>query len=142
PDFVHGYKIAHSKEGPAGGRISLETPVVYFYSDRPLTASLHVEFPKGTLTEWFPHAARSDNKLDWHEFELITGETAKLLNETKKSRYYAARETDASPLRVTYLKEGSTTTEQEKFLFYRGVGDFDMPLVVKAQGDGKFLVEW
>src|SRR5262249_15113231 len=63
PEFVHGYLSRLSKIGPKGGSISLETPVLYFYSDRALTASVQVEFPKGTITEWYPHAVRTDKKL-------------------------------------------------------------------------------
>lgn len=42
-----------------GGMVTLqrmETPVVYFYSDKPLTADLSVQFPAGLITEWFPQA--------------------------------------------------------------------------------------
>jgi hypothetical protein len=34
----------------------METPVVYFYSDKALTADLAVQFPRGSITEWFPQA--------------------------------------------------------------------------------------
>ena len=143
PEFVYGYQ-KHAKAGPEGGLISLETPVLYFYSDHPLTASVQVEFPQGTMTEWYPHAIRTDKKLSWKGIKVLPGEKMKLPTEEKKSRYYAARETDATPLRVSlYSKEeGQLTTEQEKFLFYRGVGDFDLPLTVRAQGGGKFSVSW
>jgi hypothetical protein len=142
PEFVHGYEGRYSKAGPQGGTISLETPVFYFYSERPVTASVQVEFPKGTITEWYPHAGRTAKKLSWQGIKLLPGEKVRLLNEKKESRYYAARETDATPLRVAFKEEGSQTTEQEKFLFYRGVGSFDMPLSVAAQGGGKFTVQW
>jgi hypothetical protein len=42
-----------------GGMVTLqrmETPVVYFYSDKAMTADLAVQFPKGLITEWFPQA--------------------------------------------------------------------------------------
>jgi hypothetical protein len=142
PDFVHGYLQRNSKEGPAGGLISLETPVLYFYTERPLTASVKVEFPKGTLTEWFPHAGRTDKKLDWEGIKLLPQEKLDLPSEEKKSRYYAARETDAAPLRVAFRTDEGAKSEVEKFLFYRGVGNFDMPLSVRAHGDGKFTVTW
>jgi hypothetical protein len=142
PDFVHGYQSSKSKEGPQGGLISLETPVLYFYSDHPLTASVQVEFPQGTMTEWYPHAIRTDKKLSWKGIQVRPGERMKLPTEEKKSRYYAARETDATPLRVSFRGDDGPATEQEKFLFYRGVGDFDLPLTVRAQGGGKFHVSW
>ncbi len=34
----------------------METPVVYFYSDKAMTADLSVKFPQGTITEWYPQA--------------------------------------------------------------------------------------
>ncbi len=142
PDFVHGYLSRNSKEGPRGGLISLETPVVYFYTDRPLTASVHVDFPKGTMTEWYPQADRADHSLAWDGIKVLPGEALKLPQETKESRYYAARETDAAPLQASCMKDDGAATEQEKFLFYRGVGDGDMPLKVRAWGDRKFTVDW
>ncbi len=142
PDFVHAYLARNSKQGPQGGTISLETPVIYFYPDRPMTASVHVAFPKGTVTEWYPHAGRTDTKLDWDDIALLPDGSVKVPTEKKASRYYAARETDAAPLRVKFREDGTLMTEHEKFLFYRGVGTFDMPLSVRAGGDGKFTVTW
>ena len=34
----------------------METPVVYFYSDKAMTADLSVQFPRGQITEWYPQA--------------------------------------------------------------------------------------
>src|SRR5262249_33124344 len=138
----HGYRAQNSKEGPQGGTISLETPVLYFYPKHDLTASAQVEFPKGTITEWYPQAGREDKKLTWQGIKLLTGENVRLLSEVKGSRYYAARETDAAPVRATAKHDGITKTEQEKFLFYRGVGTFDMPLSVRALDDKKFAITW
>ena len=142
PEFVHGYLSRNSKAGPQGGTISLETPVLYFYADQPLTANVQVEFPKGTMTEWYPNATRTEQKLVWKGIHVGPKDKPELLKEEAKSRYYAARETDAAPLLVSYWKENLTHTEQEKFLFYRGVGDFAMPLTMRARGDGKFNIHW
>ena len=141
PEFVHGYLPHNSKSGPRGGTISLETPVLYFYSDRVLTASVRVGFPKGTFTEWYPDADRTETTLAWRGVEVLAGEEVKLAKEEAKSRYYAARETDADPLRVTFFGD-KQNVEQEKFLFYRGVGTFDMPLTVRARGDSNFTISW
>jgi hypothetical protein len=142
PDFVHAYLSRDSKAGPQGGTISLETPVIYFYPERPMTASVRVEFPKGTMTEWYPEAERTETKLAWKNFRVLPGDDVKLPQERKASRYYAARETDAAPLRVQYLKDDRLVTEHDKFLFYRGVGDFEMPLKVWAADDGKLSITW
>src|SRR5437868_4888016 len=42
---------------------------------------------------------------------------------------YAARETDAAPVQV--CGSNGKAAEQEKFLFYRGAGSFDLPLSAK-----------
>jgi hypothetical protein len=142
PEFVHGYLSRPSKTGPKGGSISLETPVIYFYSDRALNAWVQVQFPKGTMTEWYPHAVRTDKKLSWKVINVTPRAELEYPTEDKKSRYYAARETDATPLRVALREGDNQKTEEEKFLFYRGVGSFDMPLSVRALGDGKFTAAW
>jgi len=142
PEFVHGYLLRNSKEGPTGGTISLETPVLYFYSEHALTASVKVQFPKGTLTEWYPHADRTESTLSWQGVKVLPREEMDFPRETAESRYYAARETDAAPLAISFFENNQRSLEQEKFLFYRGVGSFDMPLSVRAWGDGKFTVHW
>src|SRR5207244_11526348 len=34
----------------------METPVIYFYSDRERTVDVTVRFPQGLITEWYPQA--------------------------------------------------------------------------------------
>jgi hypothetical protein len=55
------------------------------------------------------------------------------LTEPGQSHYYAARGTDAAPIEVN----GQT----EKFLFYRGLGGFQVPVSAVVDGGGKFVVE-
>src|SRR5262249_8548293 len=52
------------------------------------------------------------------------GGSAILPAEDHPSHYYAARATDSALVRVC----GERPEEFEKFLFYRGVGDFEVPL--------------
>jgi len=56
------------------------------------------------------------------------------------SHYFAARETDANPV-VTGPGTLSAAPETEKFLFYRGVGNFATPLVVTMPSDDVLTVE-
>ena len=35
----------------------METPVIYFHADEPVTVSATVDFPQGLVTEWFPQVA-------------------------------------------------------------------------------------
>ncbi len=48
--------------------------------------------------------------------------------------------TDADLLRVTARGTNGDNAEFEKFLFYRGVGDFTAPLTVTQSADGDSFV--
>jgi hypothetical protein len=54
-----------------------------------------------------------------------------LPNDFQENHYYPARETDAAPIQIN--NDGQN--EYEKFLFYRGIGNFDLPLSVKLEGN-------
>lgn len=138
PPFVQNIH-RYIKGGLPDVYVSLETPVVYFYSDKELTASLRVRFPKGMITEWYPQTTRPPFEgLHWQDFTVLPRGRTVPLPRQGQSRYYAARETDASPVRVS-LEKGKT--QHEKFLFYRGVGKAQMPLSVRALGNGAYLVK-
>jgi hypothetical protein len=36
------------------GTVRMETPVIYFYSPREITARVNIQFPHGVITEWYP----------------------------------------------------------------------------------------
>jgi hypothetical protein len=62
---------------------------------------------------------------------LPTHKTAEQLPiENAASHYYAARKTNAATVETT-----SSPQQQERFLFYRGVANFQPPLVVKPAPD-------
>src|SRR5437588_7901990 len=56
PGFVEHFGWAGFKIG-LRGTVRMETPVLYFYSPRDLTLSVHVAFSRGLITEWYPHAS-------------------------------------------------------------------------------------
>ena len=134
PCFVHRESARWKFE--LSGLVRMETPVIYFYSDQPATVSVNVDFPKGLITEWYPQAkvrsAQSATSLErggvrWDNVAVIPGSNV-ALPTSKASHYFAARNTDAAPLRAGQ--------ENEKLLFYRGVGDFAVPLHARYPGDG------
>lgn len=145
PSFV--YDLGGAQEGKGlrhGGQcfkcapslIRMETPVLYFYADREMTLSVNVRFLHGILTEWYPQARSASNGepysfVDWGRITVRPGAAESLPIESKASHYYAARDTDAALVRVCSKQE----QQHEKFLFYRGVGNFDLPLTVKLEGD-------
>ncbi|HEY3226838.1 MAG TPA: hypothetical protein VGK61_07595 [Planctomycetota bacterium] len=126
----NGKECCRGCKGCEVASVRMETPVLYFYSDRETTLSVKVDFPKGKITEWYPRARQVGKGIDWGGVKVLPGAKVELPNEVGDSHYYPARETDANPVRVC-----GANTEHEKFLFYRGVGTFDLPLRVTLAGD-------
>ncbi len=119
-----------SKSGLAV-RVRMETPVLYFYAKEEMTVAVKVGFPAGRITEWYPTAQVSKGGIDWGELRIMPGAQVYLPNDFRENHYYPARETDAAAIQV----RRDQLTEQEKFLFYRGVGNFDLPLSVRLAED-------
>ena len=124
-------------------RMRMETPVLYFYTDREMDVSVRVGFPKGMITEWYPRARsvtareRANGVIDWGRFKVLPdrGEARALpgrRNGAEQDHYFYARETDAAYVRVC---GGRGEPEFEKYLFYRGVGNFALSLRGQAESD-------
>jgi hypothetical protein len=112
--------------------VRMETPVLYFYSEEEATVRVRVGFPSGVITEWYPQAhAAGDRGIDWGEVRIMPGANFGLPNDFRENHYYPARETDAALLQIRTGEQA----EHEKFLFYRGVGNFGLPLSVRLEGD-------
>ena len=154
PNFVEHFRTADFKSR-LQGTVRMETPVLYFYSPTEITMSVKVEFSKGVITEWYPHAShvepnpqkvlpdtalfddRTDGSIEWNAVTLTPGLAASFPSDKSAANYYAARETSAAPLMVRTHRG----TQQEKFLFYRGVSVFPVPLSAQAMADGKVLIK-
>lgn len=145
PKFVHTIQnnddgLRHRRvqgKDSMTARVRMETPVLYFYSDKEMEVSAKVDFPKGRITEWYPQARAVGTNIDWGKLKVMPGAALTFPVESSESHYYPAREVDAAPVQVC-----STTgkpVQQEKFLFYRGVGNFDLPLAVKLEGENVVL---
>jgi hypothetical protein len=129
------------------GTVRMETPVLYFYADRETTASVSVSFPQGLFTEFYPSAQVQQMssyanilktqqagaaKISWPSVNVLPGTSPMFPSERSGSHYYAARNTDAAPIQVN--------GQDEKFLFYRGVAGFPVPISTMLQPDGSILV--
>jgi hypothetical protein len=145
PCFVQELNPASVKT-PRGGipalraTVRMETPVVYFYAQTRQTVRARVDFPSGIMSEWYPRAVAPPvaavpglqnalGTLQWMNVELVPGMSERFPTEDgEASHYYAARKTDATPLRVG--------DQQEKFLFYRGIASFDVPIAATVKPSG------
>ena len=61
PPFVEDRMKAGARAGSV--EVKMETPVTYFYSDRPRTVQARVRFPRGVFTQWFPRVEAMSPKL-------------------------------------------------------------------------------
>jgi len=152
PKFVEHISDVNFKLG-LRGTIRMETPVLYFYSPRDVTVSTRVAFSKGLITEWYPHADRvqpggvlrdaslsqlqTDGSIAWNNVAVSPNLAGEFPREAESNRYYAARETSSSLLRV----QTSTGEQREKFLFYRGVSSSPLPICARLTSDGKLVVK-
>jgi hypothetical protein len=152
PNFVEHFGDGGLKGG-LSGTIRMETPVLYFHAARAMRVSVKVSFSKGIITEWYPHANRvepasglshvslyqkdfRDGSIAWDSVAINPSFNSDFPLEKVNNRYYAARNTSATPLRV----KSSTGDQQEKFLFYRGVSAIPLPISAILAPDGNKLL--
>ena len=171
PNFVFDRATGYPQFSKARirGRVRMETPVTYFYTDRFRSVNARVDFPKGLLTEFYPPARKmlprfdpkaafslgeaiGNSSLDWGRIDLIP--PSSLVNDIPNAtlrrqlqtrivnsllprgpndeHYAAARATDSALVHFRGRRPHGLATRPEqsfleKFLFYRGVGKFDLP---------------
>jgi hypothetical protein len=144
PCFVD--RFAFNIKGSLRGKVRMETPVLYFYAPHETTVNVNVRFRQGVVTEWFPRAvvtpASADDasvrrpdfasSISWADVKVTPGAPADFRRDGSGSHYYLARRTDASP-----LQSGS---EKERFLFYRGLGNFEPPIAATLGAGGSIVV--
>jgi hypothetical protein len=130
-DAAKGLRHNYASKASRESLIRMETPVIYFYADRETVVSAKVAFPSGKITEWYPQARALEGGIDWGRFTVLPDARVALPAEAGDSHYYPARETDANILRIC----GTRQIQHEKFLFYRGVGNFNPPLNVRLEGE-------
>ena len=147
PCFVN--RLTFGPKWSLRGTVRMETPVLYFYADNEVTVDVGVRFHQGVITEWFPEARVTPSRLPetpadqrrladrvgtalWTKVRVRPGVAPDFPREDAPSHYYPARETDASPVQV-----GNAV---DRFLFYRGVGEFAPPVEALVQPDGKIVV--
>ncbi len=142
------YAGTHPERVEDGTNQKMETPVTYFYSPNAMKVSARVDFPSGVLTQWFPDVqsmsppmfwggyepvkvlrdcslkVNSGGSLDWGTFDVLAPKDAAPLFQVGESSWGFAREVAANTLAIG--------AQREKFLFYRGLGAFQLPAKVKV----------
>lgn len=131
----------------------LETPVVYFHLPagmKQMTVDLRVDFRGGILSQFYPDAGIAvDGKsvIDrqkWN-YRTMTGATTSTLEW--KGLLVGSRDDGPAttspvwlaPRQVVSTRVTAAGGERERYLFYRGLGHLDAPLVTRRSTDGKQL---
>jgi hypothetical protein len=152
PAFVEHFRDPGFKLG-LRGTVRMETPVLYFYSSKEETVSVRVGFAKGVITEWYPRASRVEPRAElyngilhqtsasgsiaWDSVTFAPNGRPEFPREDRNNHYFAARMTSSTPLRV----KTPAGEQQEKFLFYRGVSTFSVPLSATPDAEGKLRIK-
>ena len=152
PGFVEHFRSHGFKLG-LRGTVRMETPVLYFYAADEENVSVKVSFSNGVITEWYPRASRLgpaadlfdgslyqahvDGSIAWDEVRVSPNLRAEFPRQPEPSHYYAARQTSSTPLSVMT----PAGEQHEKFLFYRGVSTFRVPVSAKLTADGGVQIE-
>ncbi|MES2802700.1 MAG: hypothetical protein V4654_09435 [Bdellovibrionota bacterium] len=116
----------------------METPVIYFYSEDKKQVRVNVSFPQGIISQYFPaptNFAPAIGKIEglhggYTAFDVeITNEKLPLPTVEHGNVYAPARDVPAA----NYVRYG---TQNEKFIFYRGLGDFATSLNITSAHGG------
>jgi hypothetical protein len=134
--IFHNCKVCIAPQLLAANGVTqkMETPVVYFYSDKAQHIEMNVRFPQGVITETYPGPVRTfPSKLT----TIAGGDTTFSLNvaSPKAKRelpvvdeaniYSHARNVNSN---LVYGGNG----EVEQFVFYRGLGRFQPKLQISS----------
>ena len=140
----------------------METPVLYFHSATARRVRVRVDFMKGLISQWYPvsdllgppEGARDAGPLDLSKVErsflqwdidvLPRGAPAPAEVPAVEAAdpWSFAREVDANWVRTLprTAPERAGPVEAERYLFYRGLGAFGLPLSATVERGGKFTL--
>jgi len=142
----------------------METPVIYFHTDAPRRLDVRVDFVDGLLTQWYPVSdllGPPENAVGEGPLDLSTVERSFLTWEidliprdqpapediypvAEDDPWGFAREVDAAYVQTVPRGRFSNRlgpTEAENYIFYRGLGTFELPLRVRAGAGGEGALE-
>jgi hypothetical protein len=169
PAFVHGRSRDQLKIPQMF--LKGETPVIYFYAKEKQKVTVGVGFPTGIWTQWYPQAAmvlpdlarqaerageKSGGRICWfaevvprwampHDVSKRSGASPAPLNmlpETSSDALWNhAREVDAAFVKTLDSTRAQPAEEFEKFLFYRGLSEAQLPLHIQENGRGTVTLD-
>lgn len=148
PAFVHSRSPgdAMANKGleiqPTGVNQKLETPVLYFYSQAAQAVKVHVDFPEGVVSQWYPDSAAFQPAIG--AFSQVAGgamEWQAQLQPGMSGFPTVAPDDIWAPSRKVASVPVQIAAEREQFIFYRGLGTFQVPFHATAATDGTLSIK-
>lgn len=151
PAWVHRRDLgpnAYFEELPEEPLQQLETPVIYLHTPEATRVKVEVDFPEGIISQWYPAAtafapapytlaAIAGGTMRW-ELALDPGiDPAQYLPVDPQEIWAPSRNVRSTPVRHA---TAAGVEELEQFIFYRGLGRFELPVRVAAPGDDRIVV--
>ncbi|HYG15012.1 MAG TPA: T9SS type A sorting domain-containing protein [Bacteroidia bacterium] len=176
PPFVYNLAMRYYNEKGMPNSLSLtnvtvkmETPVLYFYSDKSVPFKIKVDFNGGLISQWYPQRSNGSQHLindQWgyvpqpstynhtfldftntHGFIEWTGtilppDSSRLTQKAAGQHVWLApRETQSNLVQVSGTDQNwGPFNETEKYLFYRGIGNFDIPVKLNFDERGRLNI--
>ncbi|MEO7933176.1 MAG: hypothetical protein ABIT76_08475 [Chthoniobacterales bacterium] len=151
--------------------VKMETPVIYFYTDQEFQAHVEVDFHGGSISQWYPSrsggetppgetanavanafriggagvshllgdidfAQKYEGSIHWDIAVTPPAESdgSRIFRGSETPNWLFPRQTDSA---LVTAKNGTA----DKFLFYRGVGNFELPVVFKMEKDRVLTIQ-
>ncbi|WP_437479314.1 hypothetical protein WME75_33170 [Sorangium sp. So ce1014] len=101
------------------------------------------EFPFGSPMCSEMYSPNANGYLEWGALDILERDSDIPLPEAPLDRFTwaHARQVGANPLRIAGVPGATEAPQHERFLFYRGLGNFDLPVRVTAGVDGAISAE-
>ena len=114
----------------------MDTPVIYFYSDVQRSLDVNVRFPEGLITETFPapvatspslgNVRQAANGNTTFHVDVLPTQAGNIPYVDGSNIYSHARNVASNIVR--------SGTEEEKYIFYRGIGRFQPRISITSEG--------
>jgi hypothetical protein len=102
--------------------------------------------PTFTFSSILSNKRVAESRVRWPKVRILPahdypGLQGALPRDASGSHYFAARATDSDFVQIASLDPTNPAPQNEKFIFYRGVGDFPTPLTVTMDADNHVTVQ-
>jgi hypothetical protein len=165
PAFVHARSANELRL--RASNLKGETPVVYFYADRPVRVQVEVGFPGGLWTQWYPQAdfvgpslvqsgslPRARNgRIGW-TVDVVPPTISRRVRKDPPypshpslpevpadALWQYTRDVDAAYVSAADSTRSGSPKEWERFIFYRGLGEATLPVDVSSKADGRLTCD-